>query len=355
MRKIDESIYLSEIKQMWCYENNTILDITDALPVGQSIVRRCIKKYNLDRCYKDKNWLHRKHYIERKNTVEMAAEAKCSFWTIRDWMKKHKLEICTEIANDRKRKYTFNHDYFKEVDTEEKAYWLGFLVADGSMSSSTSAVTLSQSTKDKHHLQKFLDAIESDYVIEDYINNSNLTKQKHEMSRVVISSRRFHNHLIDKGMKPLKSNNEEKPNIKEEYYKHFIRGYFDGDGTISCGIRKRTHNWKTQTTYTEKIWAGGSILGGEDFLEGLSKVVFKNTGHKLKVSRKSKNENVSIISFADGTLKDIMNWLYENSTVYLDRKKEKFEEYLYLLKNKEKYELKDIVRTPIEKRRVEQK
>ena len=340
---------------MYCYENKTLLEISSVLGIGERIIMRCTKKNELDRCYKDKEWLTQKHYIERKNTVEMAEEANCSVDSIRGWMKKHDLKVSMEVANDGKRKYNFNHDFFNHIDTEKKAYWLGFIMADAYISSKDSQFKLSLARRDKGHLQKFLNDLESDYVIKDYDNHSNLTNKVHPMSKVVITSIRFHSTLITKGVLPQKTGNEQKPNIPLSFYKDFVRGYFDGDGTISCGVRDRSRVYKTQTTYSKKIWSSGSILGGEIFLKGMSDFFYDELGIKPTVRKKSDYENVHQMSFSDGNLKIIMDWFYEGATVYLDRKKEKYEEYLSLLERKEDIELKDIVRTPIEKRRVEQK
>lgn len=340
---------------MYCYENKTLFEISSVLGIGERIIMRCTKKNKLDRCYKDKEWLTQKHYIERKNTVEMAKEANCSVDSIRDWMNRNGLKVSREITNDAKRKYNFNHHFFKHVDTEKKAYWLGFIMADAYISSKDSQFKLSLARRDKSHLQKFLNDLESDYVIKDYDNHSNLTNKVHPMSKVVITSRRFHDGLVDKGITPQKAGNEQKPNIPLYFYKDFIRGYFDGDGTISCGVRKRRINYKTQITFEERIWSSGSILGGKKFLKGMSDVFYSTLGVNPVVRKKSDYEEIYQLSFSDGTLKTIMDWLYKDATVYLDRKKEKYEEYLCLLERKEDIELKDIVRTPIEKRRVEQK
>ena len=66
------------------------------------------------------------------------------------------------ITLRQRRKYTINEDYFSIIDTEEKAYWLGFLYADGTNGgdkSSTIAIALQRG--DIEHLEKFNSAINS--------------------------------------------------------------------------------------------------------------------------------------------------------------------------------------------------
>jgi len=53
------------------------------------------------------------------------------------------------------RQYTFNEYIFENIDTEEKAYWLGFLMADGYNHESKTCVTLRLQEEDKEILEKF--------------------------------------------------------------------------------------------------------------------------------------------------------------------------------------------------------
>ena len=54
------------------------------------------------------------------------------------------------------RKYNCNYDYFKEIDTEDKSYWLGFLYADGSIHKTKHTMDLVLSINDKEHLYSFV-------------------------------------------------------------------------------------------------------------------------------------------------------------------------------------------------------
>ena len=63
------------------------------------------------------------------------------------------------------RKYNCNYDYFKEIDTEDKSYWLGFLYADGSIHKTKHTIDLVLSINEKEHLYKFNNYLESTYPI----------------------------------------------------------------------------------------------------------------------------------------------------------------------------------------------
>ena len=124
-------------------------------------------------------------------------------------------------------RHTLNKNYFKNIDTEEKAYWLGFIAADGcvyKMSKNAYRLQINLSAVDIGHLELFNDCIESDYIItQKKVNNSDTCILK-------ISSKEFTDNLINLGITPNKSLIVQMPNISQDLIRHFIRGYFDGDG-----------------------------------------------------------------------------------------------------------------------------
>ncbi len=65
-----------------------------------------------------------------------------------------------------RRKYKLNESFFEIIDSEEKAYWLGFLMADGSVRAGQSQdgtghwnIRLSLATADKERIERFIEAI----------------------------------------------------------------------------------------------------------------------------------------------------------------------------------------------------
>lgn len=134
-------------------------------------------------------------------------------------------------------KYDFNHDYFENIDTENKAYWLGFLYADGCVTNKNSkgencCLLCTLSSKDKLHLEKFL--------LEININNldiikDNIINNKYKTSGFTLTSKKMCFDLINKGLTPNKtySNNSYIfTNLDDKLKWEFIRGFFDGDGTL---------------------------------------------------------------------------------------------------------------------------
>lgn len=69
------------------------------------------------------------------------------------------------------RKHKLNKSYFASIDSEEKAYWLGFLMADGCVykgsSKNSYRLQINLSFNDRDCLEKLNESIESDYDIKD--------------------------------------------------------------------------------------------------------------------------------------------------------------------------------------------
>ena len=105
------------------------------------------------------------------------------------------------------------------------------------------------------------------------------------------------------------------PNIEESLIRHFIRGYFDGDGCIS--INKDKHNVRV------------NFVGTEDMLKHIVEIFVKECGaHKPELIENSNNNGNIVYSVQWGnvyTCHKIYNYLYKGANIYLDRKLEKFD------------------------------
>lgn len=131
-------------------------------------------------------------------------------------------------------KYSINHDFFKKIDTEWKAYWLGFITADGNVRWVTGGrkhryiLKIKLAIIDRDHLQKFLDVAESNHPIHIRLEDGR------ETATIEISSPQMVSDLISYGVVPAKSMIV-KPyyNISANLLRHYIRGLIDGDGYIS--------------------------------------------------------------------------------------------------------------------------
>lgn len=139
-------------------------------------------------------------------------------------------------------------DYFKTVDSEEKAYWLGFLAADGCVrcriresdgKTKGDYINLKISLLDEKHLEKFRDSISPKSKIYYHTNKTIGKKGDVYISHSCILGV-YGNELVQDviklGLHPRKTHTIDKPNIDEKYYRHFIRGFLMGMGVFTLPI-----------------------------------------------------------------------------------------------------------------------
>ena len=249
--------------------------------------------------------LAEKEYLDSKLGIrELSKKYSVNRQVLTGWLMAKGFQI-----KNRRAEKSFNIEVFNNIDTEEKAYWLGFLFADGSVNRYKNSYTieLSLASKDRLHLEKFAKFIGKEKMYSDDIR-----------SRISIGSKEMFYKLIEHGCTENKSLTLKFPNKNifedESLLIHFIRGYFDGDGCVS-------HSDK------EKKRVSVSILGTKDFLSNLNKIAYPEKEMKLH-----NENNIYILSFNGRTAIKFLSRLYDNSSVYLERKKEKYIEYCRLYK-----------------------
>jgi intein-encoded DNA endonuclease-like protein len=221
------------------------------------------------------------------------------------------------------KKYTCDYDFFETIDSEEKAYWLGFLYADGNVlfihrgnKIRTGRIVLKLKRDDENHIFKFKEAIKGTYPVRQLTQKSKERDIEYKLSLIQIDNIKMVNDLIDKGCIPKKSLKLSFPEkIPIELYRHFIRGYFDGDGCVCFKI------------YEYKKLFEVTILGTYNFLFKLKTILESNEIKCRKINKHSSNiYNLKISGFDN--LHKLFNYFYSNSNVYLERKFNKFQEAL---------------------------
>jgi intein-encoded DNA endonuclease-like protein len=216
----------------------------------------------------------------------------------------------TKRSNSIYRRRTWNENFFNSITTEKQAYWLGFLYADGCVHDKPNGQKLiSLVVKDKEVIEKFIKALNGDFEVKCYSENYG----------IYLTSKIMFNDLCKLGCVPRKSLNLKFPIIDENLVHHFIRGYFDGDGTVFI-CNPKNYN-KTNTVYKS---IGIGMCGTYELLSILAKHAPINIPKKDK--RKQGNIWYSSISGTNKAL-TFYNYLYKDATIWLDRKKNKFENY----------------------------
>lgn len=222
------------------------------------------------------------------------------------------------------RRFKVNDNYFDIIDNEHKAYWLGLLLADGFLSNSghaTESFGISLSVKDKYILEEFLKDLDSTYTVKEYVGKSKFENSCTDFIyvKILIKSKQIFKKLTEYGFTVKKSYDGTVPekHIPDDLKIHFIRGYFDGNGGLSIG--SGSHLYTLDFTGTKEIitW----IL--EYFDKGNLKLQERHPDRD--------NNNVSIKISGDKQIYSIMNQIYKDATIYLNRKYERY------LKLQEKY------------------
>ena len=137
--------------------------------------------------------------------------------------------------------YPLNYNYFENIDSSDKAYFLGFLAADGNVThrnygNAQSIMRLSLKSEDKYILDIFNFYLNSEKPLyKSKRQNSNYTSYIYTLE--IVSDKIAHD-LEKYNIVPYKTYKYEMVELKNEFMPHYFRGYFDGDGSISIRNNK---------------------------------------------------------------------------------------------------------------------
>lgn len=262
--------------------------------------------------YKNKEWLT-EAFILYGNKQAIGRICGVSGDTIEYWRKKFNIPKSNK-GEQAARKYTVNQNYFEIIDNEHKAYWLGFLMADGCISKTSkngpyNRFEINIKESDIKLLEQFNRDIDSTYKIKTFINKNKKRGFESSMCSLRINSKKMTDDLILHGIVPNKTGKEYLPDsIPKQYIKDFIRGFFDGDGSITAKGSFRI------CSSSKKI------------LESFNAYFYNTLGVELTIYE-SNDYNIPFYIF-DSNNKNknllILNHIYENATVYLNRKHERY-------------------------------
>ena len=207
-----------------------------------------------------------------------------------------------------------NYNYFSIIDTEEKAYWLGFIYADGNVNKAKNTLTINLQARDKGHLVKLNKCLEGNYSVK--VTKDIRGDKTYWNARLSVYSTKLIKDLINNGVVPNKTSVMTFPTIPNDLLHHFIRGYFDGDGTV-C---ERKHK-KGQSDLSCSF-----VCGSQAFLESIRHILFSNNINSYIVHDKGNKVYLSLAGLQNPD--NFLKYIYRDATICLDRKFEKTK-YLY--------------------------
>lgn len=208
-----------------------------------------------------------------------------------------------------------NAHYFDIIDTEDKAYWLGFLYADGNIMQGVSQNTgrrysgtldIGLKASDDTHLMKFAEAINFQGKIKYRDING------YPSCRIQVYSKDLCTGLISKGCTPSKSLTLKFPSINvvpNNLIRHFIRGYIDGDGCIFH--KDGTSEFIVNVVGTLNVLTMIQNILHDNINTGRPQIVSKGRAYQMTYG--------GAINF-----KKVCSYLYDDCGVYLDRKYQKY-------------------------------
>lgn len=264
----------------------------------------------------------RKRYEEGETSVSLAKEFNVGDGCIVSWIKR--VGGIIRSNSESKRKFTFDEHYWDIVDTEHKAYWMGFFMADGYIGAFDNKYRnfwCTLAAKDGHHLEEFIKDINATYKVVYYQRKNKKTGKIYDKCRICLTSIPFVENLVNKGWIDFKKNGDLKlfSHIPSVLHSHFVRGFFDGDGSIGKQLRRKRKS--LAHAYSVTIVAP---FAHEKFLEQVRDIICNNAGVSIKSLKRGSsvfrchwNGNRQIMKIGD--------WLYKAATRWLARKKERFD------------------------------
>lgn len=260
-----------------------------------------------------------KDYCELKlSAAQIAKNRKISHRIISKILSKYNISIIN-FHNQTK----FNENIFDRIDTEEKAYWLGFIFADGYIANIENqknqhklkySFEISLAGKDIEHLHKFNKFMEFNG------NNVKISKiicsgKEFERCRWSVGNKHLWQTLNSYGCTPNKSLTLKFPDknifADKALIIPFIRGYFDGDGCVSVSKIGKYNALRV------------SLLGTKEMLNPIIELFYPR---KL-IKNNDKNDITYVYNLCALKAAGFLNTIYYNATIYLDRKFNKFQNW----------------------------
>lgn len=225
---------------------------------------------------------------------------------------------------NRNLKYNLNENYFDIIDSEEKAYILGFIYADGCNHNNSNRVSIYISVRDIDLLLKISHIMFGENAIKHQTRLQPKSKEYLEYISIDMNSKHLSERLIELGVTPNKSKTLKFPEwLDKNLYKHFIRGIIDGDGWIHLPSNNRDS-------------PSVGLISATSFNNSLKEFLEKELSIKSyinKANKQDKNEMYDLVIKNYKQCNVLLHWLYDGATMYLDRKYETYQNFLSLYNN----------------------
>ena len=221
------------------------------------------------------------------------------------------------ISSRRKNRYILNEYFFDTIDNELKAYLLGYLFADGFVGDEKyNNIVFSQKIEDAEAVELFKKAIEYTGKLRIFKPGVSSFNNCSDQVAINFSSEHMSKTLRNYGLTKKEFYNNF-PKLNDELTRHFVRGFFDGDGSITL----------TRSYYKDKIYYGGAL----DIIVNKNLVnfflnLFNNIHFTLDQSKT--DYMIYLKNHSKKNMKLFYDYFYKDSKYFLSRKKKKFDEII---------------------------
>lgn len=304
-------------------ENLNSSVIADILGVGRKSVYNVLKKYGLksnnNKPFSPRNftqedvdkmiWLYNEGYT-CEQIYEKHFKEKCSSYATIQSLLSRRINL-----RKRGKLINFNENYFESIDTERKAYWLGFIYADGNITGNRLRIEIMN--EDKYLLNELRYDMKSSNKICNCRSYNSIGMTPKDNVYIGFCSNKLVKDLSYYGVMPNKTFKIKNiPNINSELIRHFVRGYFDGDGTVYLDNKNHKDNRSIFGFY-----------GQYDFLNEIKNILIND----INITNRKIYDKGTVSQVTFSRRDDILNfynYIYKGATVYLKRKKAKFDIYI---------------------------
>lgn len=251
-------------------------------------------------------------YQAGKSCTKIATSMHCDVLRIKRVLEEHGIEIVPKKFE--KRLYHLNRDFFNNCN-EASAYWLGFIAADGCLSrpskdSPASVLSIGLAAKDRDHIEKFKKAIGASHKLYEYAERKPTT-------RFVVNDIEFVKTILAHNIGPRKSLvYDPKPNLPQKLMHHFWRGMIDGDGYVSN---------RRNALFCGLCGSLNTVQAFADFFDLPQAIVVSN----VKSDTPTYGIHLSYLPAAK-----LLDRLYVDATIWLDRKHDAYEKGKLLLQGR---------------------
>jgi hypothetical protein len=243
-------------------------------------------------------------YLNGESPAKIAVDFNVSRDTIRRTLKRQSIKF--KSTSDAHKKYEIDENYFQKINTEDKAYFLGLMFADGYNNTKKGEAKITLHSGDTEILNIFREKLKT---------NKPLRNDRGYI-KLAIENKKMSSDLAKHGCVKAKTFIIKFPKLRKDLVRHFIRGYFDGDGCI-------TQSGKYPIF---------SIVSTEKFLISIQNFLIKElklSKTKLMTRHPERNHSIRTLVYGSfGNCIPIYHYLYDNSSIFFERKKRKFETFL---------------------------